>query len=90
MTGAASVRYPDGKGQRLRFFDGVFLRSDTNFGNSFGTALAIAGAATGSIALTQPATVAIELPGGVAQDIPGKPEDFVDLLVEALRSAGAW
>ncbi len=66
----ASVQYSDGKGRRLRFHDGVFLRSNTRFGNSFSTALTIAGAATGSIVLSKPATAAIDLPVGVAEDIP--------------------
>ncbi|QDU15879.1 hypothetical protein CA11_37070 [Gimesia maris] len=66
----ASVRYPDGKGRRVRFHDGIFLRSNTNFGNSFGTALTVAGTATGSIALSQPATATIDLPVGVAEDLP--------------------
>jgi hypothetical protein len=66
----ASVRYPDGKGRRIRFCDGVFLRSNTNFGDSFGNALTIASAATGSIALSRPASTTIDLPLGVAEDIP--------------------
>lgn len=66
----ASVNYPDGKGQRLRFRDGVFIRSNTNFGYSFGTALTVAGAATGSIVLLKPATVTVKLPVGVTEDIP--------------------
>ena len=65
----ASVDYPDGKGHRIRFFDGVFLRSNTNFGDSFGTALTIAGAATGSLVLSKPATATIDLPLGVAEEI---------------------
>ena len=66
----ASVQYPDGKGRRIRFHDGVFLRSNTNFGDSFGTALTVAGAATGSIILSKPASATIDLPVGVAEDIP--------------------
>ena len=66
----ASVRYPEGKGRRVRFHDGVFLRSNTEFGNSFGTALTIAGAATGSIVLSKPATTTVALPAGVAEDVP--------------------
>ncbi len=66
----ASVRYPEGKGRRVRFHDGVFLRSNTDFGNSFGTALTIAGAATGSIVLSKPATTTVALPTGVAEDVP--------------------
>jgi len=66
----ASVRYPEGKGRRIRFHDGVFLRSNSNFGNSFGTGLAIAGAAAGSLVLSRPATATIELPVGVSEDVP--------------------
>lgn len=66
----ASVRYPEGYGKRIRFHDGIFLRSNTKFRNSFGTALTLIGAATGSIVFSRPATVAIALPTGVAENIP--------------------
>ena len=66
----ASVQYPDGKGRRIRFHDGVFLGSKANFRDSFVTALTIAGAATGSIVLSKPATTTIDLPVGVAKDTP--------------------
>jgi len=66
----ASVQYADGKGRRIRFHDGIFLRSDSNFGNSFATAVAIAGAATGSIVLTKPAKTSIQLPVDVAEHVP--------------------
>ncbi len=66
----ASVRYPDGRGRRVRFHDGVFLRSNTKFGDSFHTALMIAGAATGQLVLSRPATATVDLPLGVAEDIP--------------------
>ena len=66
----ASVHYPDGKGQQLRFFDGVYLRANTNFGNAFATALTVAGAATGMIVLTSPATANVDLPARVAEEIP--------------------
>ncbi|MEQ8852653.1 MULTISPECIES: hypothetical protein [Gimesia] len=66
----ACVRYPEGKGRRVRFHDGIFLRSNSNFGNSFGTALTAAGAATGSLVLSSPATANIELPADVAEEIP--------------------
>jgi hypothetical protein len=66
----ATVEYPDGKGRRLRFFDGVFLRPNDGFGDSFHTALTIVGAATGTIVLSRPASVRITLPTGVAQQVP--------------------
>ena len=65
----ASVDYPQGKGRRLRFRDGIFLRTNANFGNRFGTALTVAGAATGQIVLSNPATTAVELPVDVAEDV---------------------
>jgi hypothetical protein len=65
----ASVEYPEGKGRRLRFGDGVTLRANSNFGNAFATGLMVAGALTGRIVYTSPATAAIDLPKGVAKDI---------------------
>jgi hypothetical protein len=65
----ASVNYPKGKGKRLRFSDGLFLRANANFGNNFATALTIAGAAAGAIVWTTPAKTRVLLPRGVAQEI---------------------
>ena len=66
----ASVEYPQGKGQRLRFRDGVFLRTNTKFDNSFGTALTVVSALTGQIELSTPATATIALPTDVAEMLP--------------------
>lgn len=66
----ASVRYPEGRGRRVRFRDGTFLRGNTKFRSSFRTALTVAGAAAGSIVLSRPATITLVLPVGVAEDIP--------------------
>lgn len=66
----ASVEYPDGKGRRVRFHDGVFLRSNTNFEDSLGTALMIAGAATGSLVLSNPETTKTYMPVDVADEVP--------------------
>lgn len=65
----ASVEYPEGKGRRLRFGDGVTLRANSNFGNAFAVGLTVAGALTGQIVYTSPATVTIDLPNGVAEDV---------------------
>lgn len=65
----ASVEYPDGKGRRLRFGDGITLRANSNFGNAFGVGLTVAGALTGQIVYSSPATVTIDLPSGVAEDV---------------------
>jgi hypothetical protein len=65
----ASVHYPEGKGKRLRFHDGLFLRANTNFGNAFGTALTVAGLFAGKIVISRPATITVDLPTGVAEEI---------------------
>ncbi len=72
----ASVDYPNGKGRRVRFHDGIVLRANSNFSDSFRTALNVAGTLTGPIVLVTPATVKMELPAGVAEDVPEamKPE----------------
>ena len=65
----ASVRYPEGRGQRIRFRDGIFVRANRISGDPFSTALAVAGAATGSIVLTSPATVTVNLPKDVVEEL---------------------
>ena len=76
----ASAYFPDGKGRRLRFQDGLRLRANTNFGDKFGTALTIAGAATGTIVLSKPATVTLNLPTDVAEEIPDSLEPRIKTL----------
>lgn len=63
----AAVEYPDGKGQRLRYRDGIFLRTNTNFGSAFGAAVKVLGAMSGHIVLSKPASVTISLPTEVAE-----------------------
>jgi len=65
----ASVQYPEGKGRRLRFGDGVTLRANSKFGNAFGVGLTVAGALTGQIVYTRPASVTLDLPKCVAEDV---------------------
>lgn len=66
----ASVEYPDGQGRRLRFRDGCFLRANTKFADNFRTALILASAATGQIFYSSPTSMKVELPQGVAEDVP--------------------
>ena len=66
----ASVEYPQGKGKRLRFRDGVLIRTNSKFGNSFRTAITVAGALSGTLVLSTPATASILLPAQVSQDVP--------------------
>ena len=74
----ASVEYPDGKGRRLRFADGIILRANSNFGNAFDTALTVAGALSGQIVYSSPATATIDLPKGVAEDVTESLEPEID------------
>lgn len=67
----ASVQYPEGKGQMLRFRDGAVIRTNSNFGNTFGTALTVAGALGGVLVISRPESVTIDLPICVAEDVPG-------------------
>jgi hypothetical protein len=65
----ASVQYPNGKGRRLRFRDGLLLRTNADFRNAVGMALTLAGAVMGHIVWTKPANITIDLPLGVAEDV---------------------
>lgn len=47
-----------------------FLRTNSNFGNSFGTALTVAGALGGAIVLSSPVTVKIPLPTEAVDELP--------------------
>jgi len=76
----ASVRYPAGKGKQLRFRDGIIIRSDANFEDSFGEAIAVAGFIAGHIVLQKPPTARILLPANVAEDLPGEPVSDVRTL----------
>ena len=66
----ASVEYPQGKGKTLRFHDGIVFRTNSSFGDAFGTGLAVAAALTGQIFIPKPETVQLELPSSVAEEIP--------------------
>jgi hypothetical protein len=68
----ASVEYRQGKGRLLRFHDGIHLRTNSEFGDKFCTAVTIAGAAGGTIVLSKPAKLTLNLPTGVSDAIsPG-------------------
>lgn len=70
----ASVTYPEGKGNRLRYFDGVFLRTNSKFDNAFKTAAIVTSVATLSVpalTLVRPVTTKIEFPSNVHEDLPG-------------------
>lgn len=62
-----SVEYPEGKGQQLRFRDGICIRANTNFVNHLGTALTVAGALTGQLVLFKPVITQLQMPANVAE-----------------------
>jgi len=64
-----SVSYPNGKGRRLRFQDGLAIRSNAKLVNGSGMVLALAGAAAGSIVISNPATVTVQLPSDVNEEL---------------------
>ena len=72
----ATAAYSEGKGRRLRFRDGILLRTDAQFYNAIGSALALGSTATGNLTLVTPATVTMILPTDVAEHAPDalKPE----------------
>ena len=72
----ASVVYPEGKRQLLRYGSGFVLRSNSSFQNSFGTTLTVAGALAGMVVLSSPMTVNLTLPTDVKEELP---EDLVSL-----------
>ena len=72
----ATVEFPDGKGKRLRFNDGVFLRTNARHKDGVQTTLMIAGLATGRIVYFSPATTKILLPSNVL-DLPQDPLDIM-------------
>lgn len=80
----AAVDYPAGKGRRIRYHDGVFLRANTKFADSFRTALMIGSAVTGQIHLFEPETVTVTLPIGVADEI----SDPIDAQIETIWKSG--
>lgn len=76
----ASVKYPLGKGRRVRFHDGIFLRANSNFGDAFTTAIALAGTVGGGLVLSRPAEVTIPLPSGVADSVDENLTPQLDIL----------
>ena len=70
----ASVEYPQGKGRRLRYRDGVFLRRNSYFDDPVGRAITLAGFLTGHVMLSSPATATVQLPTGASEDLPGGSE----------------
>lgn len=67
---AASVKYPNGKGRRLRFRDGLFLRANKQLETAFWAGMTVAAALGGVMVAFTPAKTTIELPSDAAVVIP--------------------
>jgi len=55
---------------RLRFFDGIYLRTNADFGAGFSTALTLVGSLGGAVVLSKPAMVKVRLPSRVREVLP--------------------
>jgi hypothetical protein len=76
----ASVEYPSGHGRRLRFRDGIALRANSEFKNTFVRSVTVAGALGGAIVLSKPATVTVAVPPDVAEEIPEEIQGVTTIL----------
>lgn len=68
----ASVAYPQGKGRRLRFRDGTFLRTNADFTNPLRVPFLVGGLMVGKLILTEPAKLALMLPDRAADRRPAR------------------
>jgi hypothetical protein len=76
----ASVKYPHGRGRKLRHSEGMVLRTNSKFANTFGSVLTVAGALGGSVVISSPAKVTLDLPFSVAEKLPDGLEPAVRTL----------
>lgn len=65
-----TVRFPEGKGNRLRFYDGIFVRTNCEFRNPVATSMTVLGALGGALVVSTPASITIDLPQHVAEEVP--------------------
>lgn len=76
----ASIQYPEGKGLRIRFNEGVLLRTNADFGNTFGTVLSLAAIWAGFLVFSRPTATRMQLPVGVAKYLPQADEPEVIMM----------
>lgn len=78
---AAWVSYPQGRGRRLRFRDGILVRGNTEMGVAVSTGLIVAGALAGMIVMpSSPAKMTIQLPDEAAEELPPGCEPLTRML----------
>lgn len=78
----ADVEYPDGKGKMLRFKDGIVLRRNTSFVDSFARTTSLLALMGGSILLHRPARLKCTLPNNVAKELPSAVPEPAEILWE--------
>lgn len=79
----ASVTYPEGKGRRLRFKDGIFLRANTDFKDALASTTKAVNMMTlsfVSLALSSPAHMVVVLPDEVTEDLPDEIEPDIETI----------
>lgn len=75
----ACAKYPKGRGRRLRFHDGVTLRTTSHFSNST-RILTVAALFTGTLYSSGPATIEFNLPTDVSDQPPNDATTTVEIL----------
>jgi hypothetical protein len=76
----ATVHYPKGKGRMLRFCDGMVVRYNSEFYNTFGIMLTVFGALVGHIVWSSPAIFSTTLPSDVAETAQEDAQPEIEIL----------
>lgn len=65
-----SVDYPNGRGKRVRFREGLVVHRDSTFRNSVGTTITVLNALIGQIEWRSPDRLTLALPNDVTEELP--------------------
>jgi hypothetical protein len=69
----AAARYPEGRGRRIRFFDGIHVRRNSSFEFGVRGAAILIAAAGGALLITRPPSLEIQFPRGISDEEPSDP-----------------
>lgn len=75
----ATVEFPKGKGKRLRFRNGIFLRANAKMKDPVSTAIVLAGLASGTLIHFTPAKIKTLLPKSVSEYLPSAPRSSQEI-----------